>query len=336
MNPESTMRVAFFSTKPYDRTFFGAANVSHELVFFEPRLTPETAPLANGFAAVCAFVNDQLNEAVLQQLADGGVRLIALRAAGFNNVDLPAAARLRLTIMRVPAYSPYAVAEHTFAMILALNRKIYRAHDRVRDGNLALDGLLGFDLHGSTLGIIGTGKIGAIVAQIAHGFGCRLLAYDTYQNPDCLQLGVQYVSKKDLFAQADILTLHCPLTPQTYHLIDEHALRQMKNGIMLINTSRGALIDTLAVIEALKSGRVGYLGIDVYEEEEELFFEDMSNRVITDDVFARLLTFPNVLVTGHQGFFTQTALRNIAETTLQNITDFEQGKDSPNVVKMGA
>lgn len=328
------MKVAFFSTKPYDRTFFNAANTGHEFVFFEPRLTPETAPLAREFPAVCAFVNDQLGEPVLDQLAEGGVRLIALRAAGFNNVDLSAAARLGITIMRVPAYSPYAVAEHTIALILALNRKIYKAYDRVRDGNLSLDGLLGFDLYGSTVGIIGTGKIGAIVARILHGFGCRLLAYDVYQNPECLQLGVRYVSTQELFAQSDIITLHTPLMAQTYHLINENALRQMKNGVMLINTSRGALIDTLAVIEGLKSGKVGYLGIDVYEEEEELFFEDRSNRVIKDDVFARLLTFPNVLVTGHQGFFTATALRNIAETTVQNITDFEQGNPSQNIVKV--
>ncbi|MBZ0310045.1 MAG: 2-hydroxyacid dehydrogenase, partial [Anaerolineae bacterium] len=254
------MKVAFFSTKSYDRTFFDAANIHHELVFFEPRLTLETAPLARGFAAVCAFVNDQLGDPVLHQLAEGGVKLIALLAAGFNNVDLSAAARLGLTIMRVPAYSPYAVAEHTAALILALNRKIYKAYDRVRDGNLSLDGLLGFDLYGSTVGIIGTGKIGAIVARIMHGFGCHLLAHDIYHNPDCLALGVRYVSTQELFAGSDIITLHSPLSPQTYHLIDENALRQMKNGVMLINTSRGALIDTLAVIEGLKSGKVGFLG----------------------------------------------------------------------------
>ncbi len=328
------MRVAFFSTKPYDRHFFESANHQHELVFFEPRLTPETAPLASGFRAICAFVNDQLNEQVLNLLSDYGVELIALRAAGFNNVHLPTAKKRNLTIMRVPAYSPYAVAEHTVAMILALNRKIYRAHDRVREGNFALDGLLGFDLHGSTVGVIGTGKIGTIVAAILKGFGCRILAYDIMQNPECVALGVEYVELAELFAQSDIVTLHSPLTPQTYHLINESALGQMKTGVMLINTSRGALVDTQATIEALKDGKVGYLGIDVYEEEEEIFFEDLSNRVITDDVFARLLTFPNVLVTGHQGFFTRNALQNIADTTLQNITDFEQGKQSQNIVKL--
>lgn len=328
------MRVAFFSTKPYDRYFFESTNHPHELVFFEPRLTPETAPLASGFRAICAFVNDQLNEQVLNLLADNGVELIALRAAGFNNVHLPTAEKRNLTIMRVPAYSPYAVAEHTVAMILALNRKIYRAHDRVREGNFALEGLLGFDLHGSTVGVIGTGKIGAIVTAILKGFGCRILAYDIMQNPECVALGVEYVELAELFAQSDIVTLHSPLTPQTYHLINESALGQMKTGVMLINTGRGALVDTQATIEALKDGKVGYLGIDVYEEEEEIFFEDLSNRVITDDVFARLLTFPNVLVTGHQGFFTRNALQNIADTTLQNITDFEQGKPSQNSVKL--
>ncbi|MBI3949329.1 MAG: 2-hydroxyacid dehydrogenase [Acidobacteria bacterium] len=328
------MRVAVFSTKPYDRQFLQAANAKygHELVFFEPRLTYETRALAAGFPALCVFVNDQLDATVLAELAQQGTRLIALRSAGFNHVDLIAAGELRLTVVRVPAYSPHAVAEHTVTLMLALNRKVYRAYARVREGNFALDGLLGFDMYGRTVGIVGTGKIGAIVAQIMKGFGCHLLLYDPFPNPACEALGGGYVSLPELFAASDIITLHCPLTPETYHLINAEALNQMKSGVMLINTGRGALIDTRAAIRALKSGKIGYLGLDVYEEEADLFFEDLSNRVIQDDVFARLLTFPNVIITGHQAFFTQEALENIAETTLANITDFEQGWPSPNEV----
>jgi D-lactate dehydrogenase len=328
------MRVAIFSTKNYDRVFLEAANAAygHELVFFEPRLTEETTALAAQFPAVCVFVNDQLSAAVLNALAKQGTRLVALRSAGFNNVDLIAARELGLTVVRVPAYSPYAVAEHTVGLILTLNRKIHRAYARVREGNFSLDGLLGFDLHGRTLGVIGTGKIGVVVARIMKGFGCRLLAHDPYPNPDCERLGVKYVSPPDLFAASDIVTLHCPLTPETRHLIDAQALGQMKPGVMLINTGRGALIDTQAVIEALKSGRIGYLGLDVYEEEADLFYEDLSNKVIRDDVFARLLTFPNVVITAHQGFFTEEALKNIAETTLANITAFEQGRGAMRAV----
>jgi D-lactate dehydrogenase len=329
------MNIAVFSTKPYDREFLLAANheYGHDLAFMEPRLNQETAMLAAGFTAVCVFVNDQLNDDVLQALAAQGTRVVALRCAGFNNVDLAAAGRLGLTVVRVPAYSPYAVAEHTVALILALNRKIPRAFNRAREGNFALDGLLGFDLHGRTVGIIGTGKIGAVVASIMHGFGCRLLGYDPYRNPIPEALGLRYVSLPELFAQADIVTLHCPLTPETHHLISDEALRQMRRGVMLINTSRGAVLDTRAVINALKSGQLGSLGLDVYEEEADLFFEDLSHRVIQDDVFARLLTFPNVLITGHQAFFTQEALDAIARTTLANITDVEAGHPCPNEVK---
>ncbi|HXV43095.1 MAG TPA: 2-hydroxyacid dehydrogenase [Anaerolineae bacterium] len=328
------MKVAFFSTKPYDHQFFETANQTfgHELVFFEPRLTLETSPLAAGFPAVCAFVNDELNAPELATLARQGTRLIALRSAGFNHVDLAAAKNLDLTVLRVPAYSPYAVAEHTVALILTLNRKVCRAYNRVREGNFALEGLLGFDLHGQTVGIIGTGKIGQIVARIMGGFGCHLLAYDLYPSAEAEGLGVKYVMLPELFSQADIITLHCPLTPENYHLISTNTLSQMKSGVMLINTSRGALIDTMAVIEALKSGRVGYLGLDVYEEESDLFFEDLSGRVIQDDVFTRLLTFPNVVITGHQAFFTRNALERIAEVTLANISDFEQGIPSGNEV----
>jgi len=330
------MRVAVFSTRPYSMEFLKAANASfgHELVFLEAHLNEQSAPLACGFAAVCPFVNDQLDAPVLKKLRECEVRLIALRCAGHNHVDLAAAQELGLTVMHVPMYSPYAVAEHAVALIMALNRKLCRTYNRVRDGNFSLDGLMGFDMNGCVAGIIGTGRIGAIVARILQGFGLRLLVHDLHQNPAVLALGARYVELAELYAQADIISLHCPLTPATRHLIDEQALRQMRNGVMLINTSRGALVDTHAVIEALKSGKLGYLGLDVYEEEEELFFEDLSSQVIQDDVFARLLTFHNVIVTGHQAFFTRTAMENIARTTLQNIRDFEAGCAVVNVVSL--
>jgi D-lactate dehydrogenase len=320
------VNVAFFSTKPYDQHAFTLANTAHghQITFFEPRLTAATAGLADGFAAVCAFVNDQLDSEVITTLAAGGTRVIALRSAGYNHVDLVAARVAGMRVVRVPAYSPYAVAEHTVGLILTLNRKIHRAYARVREGNFALEGLLGFDLHGRTVGIVGTGKIGQIVAQIMHGFGCQLLAYDPFPNAACEAFGVRYVDLPELWRHADVITLHCPLTPETVHLVNAEALRQMKDGVMLINTGRGALVDTRAVIEALKSGKVGYLGLDVYEEEGALFFEDLSWRVIQDDVFTRLLTFPNVVITGHQGFFTREALANIAETTLTNLTEIER------------
>lgn len=330
------MKVAVFSTKPYDQTFLEAANkeYGHNLVFFEPRLTNRTSILADGFPAVCVFVNDELNSKVLATLSMQGTRLIALRCAGFNNVDLTAAHNLDITVMRVPAYSPYAVAEHTVALMLTLNRKTHRAYARVREGNFALDGLLGFDLYGQTVGVIGTGKIGLLVAKIMAGFGCRLLGYDPYPNPEAEEVGLAYVDLPDLLAESDIVTLHSPLTPETYHMINADSLNQMKPGVMLINTSRGALIDTQAVLEALKSGRVGYLGLDVYEEEADLFFEDLSTEVIQDDVFARLLTFPNVLITGHQAFFTRNALQRIAEVTLTNISNFQQNVPSENEVTL--
>lgn len=323
------MKVAVFSTKNYDRVFLQAANArhKHELFFLEPRLTQDTVKLAAQFPVVCAFVNDRLDAQVLAALSTEGTRLIALRSAGFNNVDLSAASQLKLTVVRVPAYSPFAVAEHTVGLILALDRRLHRAYARVREGNFSLDGLLGFDLHGRTVGIVGTGKIGAIVARIMNGFGCRLLGHDPYFNSECEEMGMKYVPLADLFAASDVITLHCPLTPTTHHVINAEALNQMKHGVMLINTGRGALIDTTAVISALKSGRIGHLGLDVYEEEADLFFEDLSDQVIQDDVFARLLTFPNVIITGHQGFFTEEALNSIAETTLMNITAFEQGLD---------
>ncbi len=328
----STMRVAVFSSKRYDQTHLAAANANHdhELVFLEPRLDETTASLAGGAPVVCAFVNDDCSEPVLAQLAADGTRMLALRSAGFNHVDLDAARDLGLTVARVPAYSPHAVAEFTVGMILALNRKYHRAHARVREGNFSLEGLAGFDLRNRTVGVVGTGQIGLVVAEILKGFGCDLLGYDPFPNDEAAKLGVQYADLDELLAASDIITLHCPLTPDTHHLIDEDALGNMKTGAMLINTSRGALVDTEAAIEALKDGRLGHLGLDVYEEEADLFFEDLSDRVITDDVFSRLLTFPNVLVTGHQAFFTEEALTQIAETTLGNITAFSKGERSGN------
>lgn len=321
------MKVAVFSTESYDREFMTVANADtrHELTFYEPRLTAHTCALAAGFPAICAFVNDQLDAQVLSVLAQEGVRLVAMRCTGFNNVDLRAAEQLKIIVTRVPAYSPYSVAEHAVALILALNRRLYKAYNRIREGNFSLEGLMGFDLHGRSAGIVGTGKIGAVVARILHGFGCNLLAYDVTKNPELEAFDVRYVSKNELFAESDIITLHCPLVPATYHLIDAEVLSRMKRGAMLINTSRGALIDTKAVTRALKSGRLGFLGLDVYEEEADLFYRDLSSRVIEDDVFSRLLTFPNVIVTGHQAFFTRNALEAIAQKTLQNITLFERG-----------
>lgn len=320
------MKVAVFSTKSYDRRFLDIANVQgrHHLNYFDVRLSVETAALAHDAEAVCAFVNDEIDRAVLKELAGCGVRLVALRSAGFNHVDLHAARDLGVTVARVPAYSPHAVAEHTLALILTLNRNIHRAYNRVREGNFALDGLLGFDLNGKTVGIVGTGQIGTVAARILTGFGCVVLAHDPYPNQACEALGVHYVDRAELFASSDIVTLHCPLTPDTRHMVDARCLRQVKRGMMLINTSRGAVVDTHAVISGLKDGTIGSLGLDVYEEEADLFFEDLSDRFIADDAFARLLTFPNVVITGHQAFFTAEAMLNIAETTIANISAFEE------------
>ena len=329
------MQVAIFSSKPYDRRFLNEFNqrYGHELAFFEAALDRTTAPLAHDHQAVCVFVHDRVDKETLRTLKEGRTRLIALRATGYNNVDLAAAQQEKLTVVRVPAYSPHAVAEHTVALLLSLNRKTYRGYNRVREGNFSLDGLMGFDIHGRTVGVIGTGKIGSIVAKIMHGFGCRILAHDRYRNPDCRAIGVEYVELPEIFTQSDIITLHCPLLPETHHIVNAATLAQMKDGVTLLNTSRGALIDTRAVIQALKGGKIGYLGLDVYEEESGLFFEDLSNEVLQDDAFARLLTFPNVLITGHQGFFTKEALENIARTTLQNISQFERDGRCDNEVK---
>ena len=331
------MKVAVFSYKSYDEQFLNKANepYGHELVFFEERLNSVSAQLIRGFEAVCVFVNDDLNKKVIKMLAQNGVRLIVLRCAGFNNVDIAQAAESGLIVARVPAYSPQGVAEHAVALILALNRRICRAYNRVRDGNFSIEGLLGFELCGKTVGIVGTGKIGMILAGIMKGFGCRVIAYDSYQNAECAKLGIDYVTKEEIFSQSDIISLHLPLTPQTKHLVNEESLAQMKDGVMIINTSRGGLIKSSCLIEGLKSHKIGYLGLDVYEEEDKMFFEDHSGQIIQDDVFARILTFPNVLVTGHQAFFTDTALRNIAATTLKNINDFAKGAIEPvNIVKV--
>ena len=322
------MKIAVFNNKPYVKRFFTQANSDggHELCFYEERLCDETAHLAEGSQAVCIFVNDIADGPVLTRLSELGVQLIALRCAGFNNVDFEAAGKLGMCVVRVPAYSPYAVAEHTVGLILALNRRIHLAHSRIREGNFSLEGLMGFDLHGTPAGVIGTGKIGEIVLKILNGFGCELYAFDPNPNPVCEQMGVKYVSREEIYRRCYIISLHCPLIPQTYHLIDAAAIEQMQDCVMLINTSRGALVDTKAVIDGLKSERIGYLGLDVYEEESHLFFEDLSNQIIQDDVFARLLMFPNVIVTGHQAFFTHNAVHEIAETTLANISAYENNQ----------
>lgn len=323
------MRVAVFDTHPFDRQALQSANSAgrHALDFFETRLDARTAPLADGYGAACAFVNDDLSAPALERLARGGLRLVALRSAGFNNVDLRAAAALRLSIVRVPEYSPHAVAEHTFALLLSVVRKLPRAVQRVREANFTLDGLVGFNLFGKTFGVLGTGRIGAQVARIARGFGCRLLGWDARPNAALVEeLGLTYAEPPEIYSAADILSLHVPLTPETHHLVDARALASMKRGAILLNTGRGALVDTRALIEALKTGRVGGAGLDVYEEEEAVFFRDLSTQVLQDDVLARLLTFPNVVVTAHQAFLTREALASIAATTLENISAFERGE----------
>lgn len=322
------MKIAVFSSRAYDRKFLDAANAAaggtHQLSYFDGRLDRHSALLAKEHEAICAFVNDQLDRPVLKNLAEEGIKLVALRSAGFNHVDLQAARELGLTVARVPAYSPDAVAEHTVALILALNRKIHKAYARVREGNFALDGLLGFDLRGRTVGIVGTGKIGLCVARIMKGFGCQLIAHDPQPDPQLDEMGGAYVDLGELFARSDVVSLHCPLTPQTRHLVDREAIEQMKDGVMVINTSRGAVVNAKALIAGLKSGKIGSVGLDVYEEEGDLFFENLSDQMIQDDVFARLLTFPNVLITGHQAFFTHEAMTAIAETTIANVSSFEE------------
>lgn len=326
------MKVAIFSTKEFEKSFLIAANQQyrHDLVFFENTLNEQTAILASGFPAICCFVTDKLAAPTLKILAKNGTKLIALRSAGFNHIDLTAAKNLGLTVVRVPAYSPYAVAEFAVGLILTLNRKIHHAYNLVKEHNFLLTGLMGFDLHSKTIGVIGTGNIGSIFCKIMRGFGCHILASDPYPKKECENLGVQYVALNDLLSRADIISLHCPLNNETRHIINEQTIANMKPGVMLINTGRGALIDTKAVIQGLKKKKIGYLGIDVYEEEESLFFQDLSDVIIQDDVFTRLQTFPNVVITGHQAFFTEEAITNIAEITLSNIAIFEK---KPNQLK---
>ncbi len=330
------MRIAMFDTHHYDRDAFERANAAfgYDLSFLEPRLTAQTATLGVGFDVICSFVGDRLDREVLGVLHAGGVRLIALRSAGYNHVDIAAAAALGLPVVRVPEYSPHAVAEHAVALVLTLDRKIHRAHVRVREGNFSLDGLVGFDLHGKVVGICGTGRIGSVAARIFAGFGCTILAHDLRPSDALVrELGVRYVTLPELYREADILSLHTPLTPATHHQIDAAAFGAMKRGVLLVNTGRGAVIDSRALIAALKSGHLGGAALDVYEEEEGVFFEDLSDRVLQDDVLARLLTFPNVLITAHQGFLTHEALANIATTTLENVRAFERGGPLRNEVR---
>lgn len=326
------MKIAFFSTKAYDREFFNRYITSHEITYFEGRLRMPTVNLTKGYDAVCVFVNDRLNAEVIAALKENDVKLIALRCAGFNNVDLEAAKKHGIKVVRVPAYSPHAVAEHAVALILTLNRKTHKAYNRVREGNFSLERLTGFDLYGKTVGAIGTGKIGQVFCNIMLGFGCRVLAFDLMEDKELASKGVEYLPLIDLLQQSDIISLHCPLNDQTRHIINKETIPMMKEGAMLINTSRGGLIDTVDVTEGLKSGRIGYVGLDVYEQEEKLFFKDLSENIIQDDLIMRLLSFPNVLITSHQGFFTEEALIQIAQTTLDNIDAFEAGETLKNAV----
>ncbi|TDB65207.1 2-hydroxyacid dehydrogenase [Arundinibacter roseus] len=322
------MKIALFSTKSYDREYFDryGQDYPHEITYFDNRLTSQSVPLAEGFRAVCAFVNDSLDAEVIEKLSALGVELLVLRCAGYNHVDLDAAKKAKMAIVRVPAYSPHAVAEHAVALILTLNRKTHKAYNRVREGNFSLDRLDGFDLYQKTIGVIGTGKIGQVFCKIMQGFGCKVLAYDPFPNKELIAQGIVYSSMEELLKTSDIVSLHCPLTPENYHLIQADTLDKMKEGVMIINSSRGALIDTKAIIKALKSRKVGYLGIDVYEQEADFFFQDHSETIITDDTLMRLMSFPNVLITSHQGFFTDEALAQIAITSLENLTAFEKGE----------
>lgn len=331
------MKLCVYSTRSYDRDYLGRANLAagHELEFLETPLNPDTAALAQGSTGVCCFVDDDLGAEVLERLAALGVRLIALRATGFNNVDLAHADALGLTVMRVSHYSPHSVAEFAVGLMLSLNRRIHKAYARVREGNFLLDGLLGLDMHGKTVAVIGTGKIGAATARILLGFGCRVLATDQQPDPALVALGCAYVPLEQALGEADIVTLHVPLTPQTHHLIDAAALARMRPGSTLINTSRGALVDATALIGALKARHLGAVGLDVYEEEGHLYFQNLSDEIIDDDIFMRLLGFPNVLITGHQAFFTHEAMTTIAETTLRNAEDFAAGRRNENTLGAG-
>ncbi|PWJ39348.1 2-hydroxyacid dehydrogenase [Sediminitomix flava] len=328
------MKIAFFSYKSYDKEWFNKFNEEYgfEFRYFKVKLTEETVVYAKGCDAVCAFVNDDLGRPIIENLAQLGVKMIAMRCAGFNNVDLDATKQHGIKVFRVPAYSPHAVAEHAVALILTLNRKTHKAYNRVREGNFSLERLTGFNLYGKTIGVIGTGKIGAIFCNLMLGFGCKVLAYDLYPNEELKKQGIKYTDLTELLSSSDIVSLNTPLLPETAHMINKYTLNLMKDGAMLINTSRGGLIDTMDAIDALKSGKLGSLGIDVYEQEEGLFFHNLSEKVITDDKISRLLSFPNVLITSHQAFFTREALDEISKVTLQNILDFQKGKDNKNIV----
>lgn len=328
------MKIAVYSTKSYDRKYFELINAkySFELEFFDFMLNESTARLAEHCEVVCIFVNDDGSRKVLEKLAALGVKIIALRCAGFNNVDLKAAQDLGIQVVRVPAYSPEAVAEHTVGLMMTLNRRIHRAYQRTREANFSLEGLIGFNMHGRTVGVIGTGKIGIAVMRILKGFGMHILAYDPFKNPQAEELGANYVELDELYAKSHVITLHCPATPENYHLLNREAFAKMRDGVMIINTSRGSLIDTPAAIDALKQRKIGALGMDVYENERDLFFEDKSNEVIQDDVFRRLSSCHNVLLTGHQAFLTEEALTSIADVTLSNIYRLKSGKPCENAV----
>lgn len=329
------MKVAVFSSKPYERGFLEKFNneAKHELHYFEESLNEHTTNLAEGFEAVCVFVSDKIDRNVIVKLDKLGVKLIDLRSTGFNNIDIGAAVEQQIKVFRVPAYSPQAVAEHAVALILTLNRKTHKSYNRVREGNFSVENLMGFNLFGKTIGVIGTGKIGATFCQIMQGFGCKIVAYDIQESDNLKEKGVVYKSLVEVLEEADIVSLHCPLTPETSQMINTTTLSKMKEGAMLINTSRGGLIKTSHVIEVLKSGHLGYLGIDVYEQEENLFFKDLSESIIQDDMIERLMSFHNVLITPHQGFFTKEAMNQIATTTIKNFSDFENGLPSDNEVK---
>lgn len=329
-----SQKIAFFDTKPYDQKFFSELNRDYgfKITWFESRLSPQTCELANGFDGVCAFVNDEINAEVITRLYAGSTRVIGLRCAGYNNVDFQAAYG-KINVLRVPAYSPYAVAEHAVALMMTLNRRTHKAYLRTREGNFSINGLTGFDMYGKTAGIIGTGKIARCLISILKGFGMKVLAYDPKPDHEYAKSsGITYVALKDLYGNSDIVSLHCPLTPETEYIINAEAIAAMKKGVMIINTGRGKLINTAALIEGLKSGHVGTAGLDVYEEESEYFFEDRSSELIADDILARLLTFPNVLITSHQAFLTAEALRNIAKTTLENFKEFFNGGFLPNEI----
>jgi D-lactate dehydrogenase len=329
------MKIAVFSTQPYDKEYLNKFNQTyhHNLVYFDAPLHADTANLTAGFEAVCAFVNDKLDKNTIEIIAKNGVKLIALRCAGFNNVDKEAAQNHNIKVVRVPAYSPQAVAEHAVALILTLNRKIHKAYNRVRENNFSLDKLIGFNLYQKTVGVIGTGQIGAAFCEIMRGFGAKIIAYDIKPSDDLTSKGIVYKTLDEVLQESDIISLHCPLMPATHHLIDSEKIAKMKTGVMLINTSRGGLLKTKDAINALKTGKLGYLGIDVYEQEEHLFFRDLSNTFIEDEIIGRLMTFPNVLITAHQGFLTAEALEQIATTTLKNIADFEKKLPLQNEVK---